>query len=109
MGAPEAVDDLAVYLEGGTKSSSGDMRLIWSEPYDDVGVARYVVYRSTDPNASADSLAGTVDTTYVDIGAAGDTLTNYFYVVRAADAAGNKSVESNKVGEFDSQMLNGEE
>ena len=104
---PEAIDDLDISLEGGAKSSSGNVRLIWSEPYDDVGVVRYVIHRSNDPASSGDSIAGTTDTTYVDAGAVGDTLTNYFYVVRAVDGADRKSADSNQVGEFDNQMTNG--
>jgi hypothetical protein len=33
--------------------------------------------------------------------------TNYFYVVKAADPSRNKAEDSNRAGEFDSQMLNG--
>jgi len=106
---PETIDDLTIALESGAKSSSGDVRLIWSEPYDDVGVVRYVIHRSTDPAALGDSLAGTTDTTYMDAGTVGDTGSNYFYVVRAVDGAGWKSFDSNQVGEFDSQMTNGVE
>ena len=105
---PEAIDDLIILLESGTKSTDGDMRLIWTGPEDDVGVTRYVIYRSTVAGSTGDSLAETTDTTYLDVGAAGDELTNFFYTVRAADAVGNKSGESNKVGEFDRGPINGE-
>jgi parallel beta-helix repeat protein len=108
IGPPEAIDDLIILLESGTKSTDGDMRLIWTEPEDDVGVTRYVIYRSTVAGSTGDSLAETTDTTYLDVGAAGDELTNFFYTVRAADAVGNKSGESNKVGEFDRGPINGE-
>jgi hypothetical protein len=104
---PEAIADLSIALENGSKSSTGNIYLWWSEPYDDVGVSRYVVYRSIAQSAVGDSLAGTTDTSYTDMGAAGDTLTNYFYVVMAVDAAGNKSEPSNQVGEFDRRLLNG--
>jgi len=102
---PEAIGDLTILLESGAKSSTGDMRLIWSEPYDDVGVTRYVVYRDTTADGSGDSLAGTTETTYLDVGAAGDTASNYFYLVKSVDAAGNKSGESNQVGEFDRHVI----
>jgi hypothetical protein len=71
-----------------------------------MGVVYYVVYRSTAITSLGDSLAGTIDTTYTDLGAAGIVGTNYFYVVKAKDAAGNKSEESNKVGEFDRGLIN---
>jgi N-acetylneuraminic acid mutarotase len=103
---PDAIDDLAIALEDGSKSATGNMCLWWSEPYDEVGVSRYVVYRSTDPSSTGDSIAGTFDTTYTDVGVAGDTLSNYFYVVEAVDSTGNRSEESNQVGEFDRRMTN---
>ena len=102
-----AINDLSIALDDGSKSSVGNMYLWWSEPFDDVGVSRYVVYRSTDPTIVGDSLASTVDTSYTDPGTAGDTLSNYLYEIRAVDAAGNTSEGSNKVGEFDSQMDSG--
>jgi len=104
---PEAIDDLSVTLEGGAKSSTGNMLLRWTEPSDDIGVGRYVIYRSTDPTVTGDSLAGTADTSYTDEGAAGMVGTNYFYVVKAVDAAENKSAKSNTVGEFDINLGNG--
>jgi fibronectin type 3 domain-containing protein len=103
--SPESIDDLMIALESGSKSSSGDMRLIWTEPYDDEGVVRYVIYRDTSASSSGDSLAGTTDTTYIDMGVAGTVGTNYFYTVKAVDAAGNKSEQSNKVGEFERGLI----
>ncbi len=99
---PEAIDDLSIAVENLTKS--GDIRLIWSDPGDDVGVTRYLVHRSATSTAFGDSLAGTTDTTYLDIGAIGVVDTNYCYLVRAVDGAGNKSTESNRVGEHDYQL-----
>jgi N-acetylneuraminic acid mutarotase len=104
---PAAIDDLTIALEGGSKSSSGNMFLSWTEPPDDIGVERYVIYRSTDLSSLGDSLAGTTDTNYTDTGAVGNTGTNYFYVAKAVDAAGNKSAESNRVGEHDLALTNG--
>jgi hypothetical protein len=49
-----------------------------------------------------------VDTIYTDAGAAGVVGTNYYYIVKAVDALGRKSAESNKVGEFDHSLSNGE-
>jgi hypothetical protein len=98
---PEVIDDLKIELTG------SDIYLWWTEPYDDFGVTRYVIYRSTIAGSLGDSLAGTSDTTYTDVGAAGDEGTQYFYAVKAADAAGNKSGVSAQVGEFDIELING--
>ncbi|MCK4597843.1 hypothetical protein KAU04_07365, partial [bacterium] len=73
-------------------------------------VEHYTVYRVTDPGAvigDEDSLGATEETSLADPGAAGDTGVQYFYVVKAVDCDGTKSAESNRVGEFDKQMLNG--
>jgi len=92
---PEAIDDLTIKLAGDA------LHLEWTEPYDDIGVTRYVVYRNTAAYSLGDSLTGTTDTTYTDMGVVGDVDTNYFYMVKAVDGVGNKSEESNEVGEFD--------
>jgi hypothetical protein len=105
LAPPEMIDDLSIALETGAKSATGDMRLTWTEPGDDVGVVRYVIYRSTAPSSLGDSLAGTADTTYLDVGAAGTVGTNYFYAVKAADAVGHKSQQSYGVGEFDVYLI----
>jgi hypothetical protein len=97
---PEAVNDLAIGFD------KGDIRLWWTEPFSEGGVDRYVVYRSTAVGSPGDSLAGTTATTYTDVGAAGVMGTNYYYTVKAADGAGRKSEESNKVGEFDCGLIN---
>jgi serine protease AprX len=97
---PEAVSDLSADLTTGSKTS-GDIFLSWSEPNSDLGVDYYVVYRATDPEAAMDSLDATTDTVYTDPGAAGDTLLQHYYTVKAVDTGGQKSSESNKVGEFD--------
>jgi hypothetical protein len=98
---PEAIDDLTNSRVG------GDIHIWWTEPDSDAGVARYVVYRSVSPGALGDSLAGTMDIVYTDVGAAGVPGTNYFYTVKAVDAGGRKSAESNRVGEFDIQLFSG--
>lgn len=104
---PDAIDDLTIALEDGSRNIAGNIRLTWTEPYDDVGVTRYVVYRSNIATSLGDSLASTIDTTYTDAGAAGDVGTNYFYTVKAVDGDGNKSTESNMVGEYDIGLING--
>lgn len=103
---PQAIDDLRVELAGYSGAGSGDIRLTWTEPYDDVGVIRYVVYRSTSSGSLGDSLAGTTDTTFLDVGAAGNVEAQSFHTVKAVDGAGNTSGESNRVGEFDLQLSN---
>jgi len=99
---PDAIDDVAIAVENLTKG--GDIRLTWSAPGDDIGVSRYIIYRSTSASSSGDSIAGTTDTTYLDTGAIGDPDSNYCYTVRAADAASNTSDQSNQVGEHDVQL-----
>jgi hypothetical protein len=101
---PDAISDLASELTNGAKSSSGDIFLSWSEPSSDLGVDHYVVYRADDPEGAMDSLGFTSDTTYTDPAAAGDTLTHYYYTVKAVDTGGQKASESNKVGEFDTYL-----
>ena len=101
---PEAISDLTADLTNGAKSGSGDIYLSWTEPGSDLGVDYYVVYRATDPEAGMDSVGSTGDTHYTDAGAAGDTLTHYYYTVKAVDTGGQKSLQSNKVGEFDSYL-----
>jgi C1A family cysteine protease len=98
---PAAVTGLTATLVDGAKSSSGDILLAWTEPYAESGVSHYVIYRSTAPTTTGDSLGATADTTYVDGGAAGDTLANYYYTVRAVDSEGRNSAPSGQVGEFD--------
>ena len=98
---PEVIDDLQLLVVGGAKSSSGDLYLSWSEPYVYEGVDHYVVYRSTTVSDPGDSLATTVMPSYTDMNVVGNDSVQYFYTVRAIDGVGNKSEESNRVGEFD--------
>jgi hypothetical protein len=69
-----------------------------------MGVIGYVIYRGTDPVAPGDSLDISADTSYIDPGATGDTLSHYFYAVKAVDAIGKRSEASNRVGEFDLRL-----
>jgi hypothetical protein len=103
---PGDVDDLSVDIFPGGKSSSGNLLLWWSPVEDDRGVAYYIVYRGLDPYLLGDSLAAPAETTYVDVGALGDTLNNFFYVVKAVDVGANKSGDSNCVGEYDTPLTN---
>ncbi len=97
---PAAADDLTAGL------SAGDIALSWSPVTVDTSgspenVSYYIIYRSQDPTGTGDSIAGPAGSPYLDPGAAGDTLANYFYLVRAVDGSGNRSELSNRVGEFD--------
>lgn len=96
--APSTIGDLTANL------AKNDIFLEWSHAKDNVAIDHYVIYRATTPYfeaAGGDSISGTKGTTYLDLGAAGDTLTNYFYVVKAADPSRNLAEDSNQVGEFD--------
>ncbi|GAA0410483.1 glycosyl hydrolase [Acrocarpospora corrugata] len=73
-----------------TEPGSGQIRLAWTASTDNVGVTGYDVYRN---GTVAASVAGNV-LTYTDTQPATATVT---YYVRAKDAAGNQSGESNSV------------
>lgn len=95
---------VTIALEGGAKSSSGNMQLVWSEYCDTAGVDHYVVYRSTAAYTKGDSLAGTTDIEYLDAGVVGDINTHYYYTVEVVDGLGNR-LDSNQVGEFDRGLI----
>jgi hypothetical protein len=73
-----------------TEPSSGQIRLAWSAATDNVGVTGYVVYRN---NTVVTTVAGNV-LTYTDNQPSSATVE---YYVRAKDAAGNESGDSNRV------------
>jgi hypothetical protein len=101
---PSAIGDLTATL------SVNDIVLQWSHAADNVAIDHYVVYRATQPYfapTSGDSITATKSTSCSDAGVAGDTLTNYFYVVKAADPSRNLADDSNRVGEYDSGLVNG--
>ncbi|MFB7186029.1 CARDB domain-containing protein, partial [Streptomyces sp. NPDC056230] len=83
--APTAPTNLAF-----TEPVSGQIKLTWNASSDDTGVTGYDIYAD---NTLRGSVAGNV-TTYTDTQPASVTVT---YVVRAKDAAGNKSGNSNSV------------
>ena len=73
----------------------GRVTLAWGAATDDVGVARYDVYRGTTPGftpAAANRIAQPTTTTYQDNVAAG----TYYYRVIAADTAGQSGAASNE-------------
>jgi hypothetical protein len=101
---PAAITDLTATVAGSA------LRLSWSPVTEDeqgnpVVVDHYVIYRSENPSFSpvpADSIGGTAGTSYDDETAAiMDPSTNHYFNVKAADADGRLSADSNTVGEFD--------
>lgn len=83
--APTAPANLAL-----TEPAAGQIRLTWTASTDDKGVTGYDVYAN---NQLRQSVAGDV-TTYTDTQPASANVT---YFVRAKDAAGNQSGDSNSV------------
>ncbi|MCZ7421531.1 discoidin domain-containing protein [Verrucosispora sp. WMMA2121] len=83
--APSAPTNLAFTEPGG-----GQVRLTWSASTDNVGVTRYDVYA----NGSLRSTVSGTTLTYTDTQPASATVS---YLVRARDAAGNVSANSNTV------------
>ncbi|MGB3439002.1 MAG: CARDB domain-containing protein [Actinophytocola sp.] len=81
--APSAPANLAL-----TEPGSGQLRLTWSASTDNVGVTGYTVYRD---GAAVSTITGT---TFTETRPAG---TRIEYFVRARDAAGNTSADSNHV------------
>ena len=78
-------------------AGSGSVALAWGASSDNVGVVRYDVFRSTVSGftpSPANRVGQPPGTGYSDAGLAAGT---YFYVVEAADAAGNLSPPSNEV------------
>jgi hypothetical protein len=94
LAPPDKIDDLSIGL------AKGHVHLWWTEPQADVGIARYIIYRSPSVGSLGDSLAGTVQAVYTDMGGAGEGPGSYFYRVIAVDKAGRTSEPSNNVGEF---------
>jgi len=100
--APPPVADLAINL------SSDDLVLTWSPP-DAKTIVRYVIYRDTSSDfvpVPEDSIGGTADDTYFDVGAAAVMGVNYYYAIRSVSDSGGKSEASNCVGEFDIELDN---
>ena len=111
---PLAITDLAIQIVGPA------IQLDWTPVTQDtagfaITVDRYVVSRGTSayftPNPS-DSIGSTdnLTLTFTDADLAGadvvgDTLNQYFYVVEVVDIYGNRSAVSNRVGEFDYQIV----
>lgn len=73
-------------------ASSSQVNLSWTGSTDNVGVASYNVYRSTD-SSTFSAVASVSGTSHSDTGLASSTT--YYYRVTADDAAGNESAASN--------------
>jgi hypothetical protein len=79
-----------------TNSSTGTINVMWDASTDNVGVARYDVYRSTMSGfvpSSSNLIGQPTGTSFADMGMSPGT---YYYVVKAEDAAGNLSPASNQ-------------
>jgi hypothetical protein len=85
--APTAPSSLSA-----SAASSSQVNLAWTGSTDNVGVASYNVYRSTD-NFTFSPVASVSGTSHSDTGRAASTT--YYYRVTADDAAGNESANSN--------------
>jgi hypothetical protein len=109
--SPAVIADLRATL------SDDAIHLDWSEiNIDECGdpalIDYYIVHRSTTPGFEADpadSIGGTVETYFLDTTAAVDSTTiNHYYIVKAVDTSKRQGQDSNQVGEFDQDMINGE-
>jgi hypothetical protein len=111
--APAAVESLRIYPDGGP-TDVDDIRLKWlpvttSYQGNPQSVDEYVIYRDTVPSFTpgpAKQLTTTTLTEYEDVGAAGDTTVNYYYIVTARKSV-YESAPSACVGEFDVYLGNG--
>ncbi|MFA6271922.1 MAG: MopE-related protein [Patescibacteria group bacterium] len=74
-------------------ASGSQIALTWTAATDNVGVTGYNILRSTTSGSGYSQIATSVTNSYTNTG-----LTNatYYYVVRAYDAAGNTSANSNQ-------------
>ncbi len=73
-----------------------------------LGATHYRIYRHTDPlfiPSPGDSLAMTTAWSFVDSGAVGDPLENYYYLVFSANEL-IVSGPSKRIGEFDRDLIN---
>jgi len=92
---PSTPDSVAPSVPTNLKASAVNAKQIdlsWSASTDNIAVKEYEVYRSTT-GGSAQKIATVGSTTYGDADLA--ALTEYSYYVKAKDAAGNTSAQSN--------------
>jgi hypothetical protein len=108
---PEVVSDLTVSLAGDA------LLLQWSAVTTDTAggpeaVQYYVVYRDETADfvpTVSESLGSTSGIDFPDSSISFSPVVNFFYLVKAVDAADNKSAESARVGEFDRELLSPKE
>ena len=81
--APDAITDL-----NATNSSSSTIDLMWTEPFDNIGVTSYDIY------VDGSNTYNTSNTNFTITGLSSET--NYCFTVYAKDAAGNTSSVSNQ-------------
>jgi len=99
MNTPLGVVDTQPPSAPANLSASGSLSsvsLSWSASTDNVGVARYDLYRSTTPGFTpgpTNRIAQPTGTSYTDTGLQAGT---YYYKVQAEDQAGNLSAPSNE-------------
>ena len=94
---PLPVNDLSIDAEG-----EADVKLQWSET---LHAGSYNIYRGTTPFFDAVTpVDNTANTYYIDAGRIGDPSVNYYYAVTAVNIY-NESDLSNRVGEFDYQLI----
>ena len=99
---PVGVGDVSV------STKHEDIHLSWSRPGEGTP-SGYAVYRDLFSNQCLFEprlITIVTDTTYVDIGAAGNTVQNFYYQIRVLDDDGEQSNPSEAVGEFDVPLHN---
>jgi fibronectin type 3 domain-containing protein len=84
---------IALMLQASKAQTQHFVTLTWTAPTG-TAPASYNVYRSLTTGTGYTKLANCLTTTLVDNTGVGGT--KYFYVVRAVDAGGNESVNSNE-------------
>ncbi len=97
----EVIPPKAPYIPKVEKSGD-DVKLTWNKVTEDTlgnpeNVDYYVIYRNASPSfvpGPSDSIAGTTDTFYTDVGALYSSE-SYYYLVKAVDVAKNRSAKSN--------------
>jgi len=75
-------------------SSSNQISLSWSVPYDNIGVSGYNIYRAASASGMPAKIGTSTTTSYTDTGLS--PATTYYYVVTAFDGVPNESLNSNQ-------------
>jgi hypothetical protein len=111
---PAAITDLAIGINGDAIDLSWSAVTLDTDGFATT-ISGYIVYRGasayftpgpTDSIGFTDDLTLTfTDADIFGANVVGDTLNNYFYTVVAVDVFDNRSAASNRVGEFDYQIV----